>query len=220
MKIIKLDFSLTDTLQMKKSAILLYCLIFGISINAKAGDFEIGRGKSQIGLTFSSLGSNDLTNHPVLIGGPGYRSDGFNAFGINYIYKLNRKFDFETGIEYTEYKIIVEPNLHLIYGGTSYSVKFSLIEIPATMRVNFLKYFFVNGGVFLDINAGNSGGIQSSEGLGANLGLGLRYDLNRTFSIFVNPYAKVHSIISFSSTDSQQLLFESGFRFGVMVRLE
>jgi len=205
---------------MKKSPILLYCLIFGISFTSKAIDAESVHGTSQFGLTFSSFGSNDLVSFQKMDGGPGYRSAGFESFGINYIYKLNRTIDFETGIEYTEYKIIVEPNLHLIYGGTSYSVKFSLIEIPATMRVNFLKYFFVNGGVFLDINAGNSGGIQSSEGLGANLGLGLRYDLNRTFSIFVNPYAKVHSIISFSSTDSQQLLFESGFRFGVMVRLE
>ena len=204
---------------MKKSVILIYLLILGISITSKAGDAEPNRGKSQIGLTFSSFGSNDLMIFQKTMGGPGYNIDGFRTFGINYSYKLNRAIDFETGIEYAEYKIIIVPNLPLIYGGTPNLAKFSLIQVPATIRLNFLKYFFVNGGVFLDIDATSSNLIVNQNGLGANLGLGLKFDLNRTLSLFANPYAKVHSLIPFASTRSQQRLFESGFRFGIMVRL-
>jgi len=204
---------------MKKSPILLYCLIFGISFTSKAIDTESVHGTSQFGLTFSSFGSNDLVSFQKMDGGPGYRSAGFESFGINYIYKLNRTIDFETGIEYSGYKIVVEPNLPLIYGGTSYSAKFSLIQIPATVRVNFLNYFFVNGGVFLDIGASSSKLDANQNGIGANLGLGLKFDLNNRLSLFVNPYAKIHSLMPFTSTLDHGRLYESGFRFGIMVRL-
>ena len=204
---------------MKKSVILLYCLIFGISITSKAGDTETSQGKGQIGITFSSFGSDDLVSFQKTSGGLGFSSDGFKTFGIDYLYKLNRIFDFETGIEYAEYKIIEEPNLPLIYGGTPYPAKFSLLQIPATVRVNFLKYFFVNGGVFLDIVANSSNLVVDQNGIGVNLGLGLKFNVNHRLSLFANPYTKVHSIFSFTSNGSQQRLVESGFRLGLMVRL-
>ena len=205
---------------MKKSPILLYCLIFGISFTSKAIDTESVHGTSQFGLTFSSFGSNDLVSFQKMDGGPGYRSAGFESFGINYIYKLNRTIDFETGIEYSGYKIVVEPNLPLIYGGTSYSAKFSLIQIPATVRVNFLNYFFVNGGVFLDIGASSSKLDANQNGIGANLGIGLKYDVNRRLSLFANPYSKVHSLFHFTSGGNRQILVESGFRFGMLLRVK
>ena len=205
---------------MEKQVILLYVLILGISITSKAGDAEPVRGKCQLGLTFSSFGSNDLISFQKTMGGPGYHSDGFESFGINYIYKLNRTIDFETGIEYSRYKIIVEPNLPLIYGGTPYSAKFSLIQIPTTVRVNFLNYFFVNGGVFLDIGATSSNPDFNQNGIGANLGIGLKYDVNRRLSLFANPYSKVHSLFHFTSGGNRQILVESGFRFGMLLRVK
>ena len=204
---------------MEKQVILLYVLLLGISITSKAGDAEPVRGKGQFGLTYSSFGSNDLISFQKTMGGPGYHSDGFESFGLNYIYKLNRTVDFETGIEYSRYKIIVEPDLPLIYGGTPYSAKFSLIQIPVTVRLNFLKYFFVNGGVFLDIGGAGSKLDVNQNGLGANFGLGIKYDLSPSLSLFVNPYVKIHSLLPFTSTLDFGRLYESGFRFGIMGRL-
>ena len=197
----------------------LTLLVLGTSLKIFAADNNSAKRKGQIGITFSSFGSNDLLSFAKTIGGPGFKGNGYTAFGLAYVYKLNETLDFETGIEYAEYKIIIVPNLPLIYGGTPNLAKFSLIQVPATIRLNFLKYFFVNGGVFLDIDATSSNLIVNQNGLGANLGLGLKFDLNRTLSLFANPYAKVHSLIPFASTRSQQRLFESGFRFGIMVRL-
>ena len=136
-----------------------------------------------------------------------------------YLYQLNQTFSVETGIEYAEYKIIVEPNLPMIYGGTPYPAKFSLMQIPATVRVNFLKYFFVNGGVFLDFGATSSNVAVDQNGIGANFGVGVKYEFNRRFSLFVNPYTKFHSLLPFTPTVNRDRLYESGFRFGVMISL-
>ena len=205
---------------MKSLFFLLALLTVGTSLTIFAADNDSVKGTSQIGLTFSSFGSNDLVSFQKgMMGGPGYKSDGFKTFGINYIYRFNRTFDFETGIEYAAYKIIVEPNLPLIYMGTPYLAKFSLIQIPVTIRVNFLKYFFVNGGVFLDIEAAGSNLVASQNGIGANLGLGLKYDLTHSITLFVNPYTKFHSIIPITSKVNQQWLLESGFRFGMTIGL-
>ncbi len=200
---------------MKKRAIFLFCMIFGTSLALLAGDKKGG----QIGLTFSSFGVNDIVSSLELVGGPGYKGDGFKTFGISYLYQLNRMVDFETGIEFSDHKIVVEPNLPLVYGGTSSRAKLSLLNIPATLRFNFLKYFYINGGVFLGIDASNSSPIESQNGIGGNLGLGLKYKFSNGVSVFVNPYSKFHSMISFSSPEGHQRVLESGFRFGILVKL-
>jgi hypothetical protein len=199
---------------MKKITITLFLLIVGLSLTLKAGDKKVG----QIGFTFSSFGENDIVSSQDLVGGPGYRGDGFKTFGISCLRQLNRTFDLETGIEFTDLKIVVEPNLPLIYGGTSSRAKLSLINIPATLRLNFLKCFFLNGGVFLGIDMSNSSPIDRQNGIGANLGLGLKYSF-KSLSVYVNPYSKIHSLLSFSPAKNHQRLIESGFKFGVLVRM-
>ncbi len=198
---------------MNKRSIFLFCLIFGTSLTLTAGDKTGG----QIGLTFSSFGKNDILNSQESLGSPGYRGDGFKSFGISYLYQLNRTMDVETGIEFSGHKIIVDPNLPLIYGGTSSRSKLLLLNIPVTLRFNFLKYFFINGGVLLGVDSSNSSPIGSQTGIGGLLGLGFKYKLNEEVAVFVNPYSKFNSIISF--TESHQRILESGFRFGVLVKL-
>jgi len=101
-----------------------------------------------------------------------------------------------------------------------YSAKFSLINIPVTLRVNFLKYFFINGGILFDIDSSASSPIDSQTGIGSILGLGIKCDFKSGLSVFANPYLKAHSMIPFSSGDNHQRLMESGFRFGLMYQLK
>jgi len=205
---------------MKTSLILFVFFVLTTSLTALAHDQDSEKGKGEIGMTFSSLGNVDYLSFAKSVGGPGYRGNGYNAVGLNYIYRINKTFDFETGIEYSAYKIIIEPNLPDIYHGVASLAKFSLINIPASVRLNFLRFFFLNGGAFFDVNAGDSGNIGHQGGIGANLGIGCKYDFNCGWSIFVNPYTKVHSIIPISASGSQGRLIESGFRFGLLYRLK
>ena len=57
--------------------------------------------KRQIGITYSSFGSNDVFRKEELEGGAGYYGDRFYNLGISYLYPLNRTFDFEMGIVYS-----------------------------------------------------------------------------------------------------------------------
>jgi hypothetical protein len=96
---------------------------------------------------------------------------------------------------------------------------FSLINIPLTLRVNFLKFFFVNGGAFLGLHASLESPIEPQNGLGAMLGLGMKYDFDFGGSIFINPYGKIHTLVHFSLNDYPQRVLESGFRIGIAYSL-
>lgn len=203
---------------MKRTTLLIFCLFFAISIYAQKTEGKSQKGK--IGITFSSFGENDVFRKESLMGEASYNSDKFYIIGINYIYKLNNTFDFETGIEYAKHQIIIDPFDPPYDEAPSHGAQFSLINIPLSIRVNFLKYCFVNGGLILDIDPTVSSPIDSQDGIGAILGLGLKYDSKYGVSAFVNPYIKPHSLISFSGIENHQRVMESGFRFGLMYRLK
>ena len=175
--------------------------------------------KRQIGITYSSLGSNDVFRKEELEGGAGYYGDRFYNLGISYLYPLNRTFDFEMGIEYADHKITITPGVSP-YHYPSYSAGFSLITIPVAVRVNFLRYFFLNGGLIFDVDASPSIPITNQTGLGFNLGIGFKYNFKWGFTAFVNPYSKFHSLVPFSSDQYPQHLLESGIRLGLMYRLK
>lgn len=199
---------------MKKIALILLCSIFFATCSYALKNETPAR-KGQIGITFSSFGNNDVIQFQNLIGGASYNGDRFYTLGINYLYPLNKTFDIETGVEYSNHKIIIKPSPGMDY--PPYGAQFSMISIPVTARVNFARYFFVNGGLFLDIDASNPMPVDSQTGLGANMGLGFKYNFKCGVTAFVNPYLKAHSLVPFSSANYQQHLMESGFRFGLLV---
>lgn len=149
-----------------------------------------------------------------LEGAASYKGEKFFTLGLIYLYPLKNKIDIETGIEYSNHEISIMPNVPPGIDNKPNSAFMSLVNIPVTARLNFLKYFFINGGLFLDIDAGTSEQ-NSQTGIGAMMGLGIRYDPGYRISVFVNPYFKVHSLIPFSTNDYHQRLMESGFRFGL-----
>ena len=207
---------------MKKPALLLLFSIFLASYSAFAQQEETPTRKGQIGITFSSFGSNDVVRSEEPVGGPSYHGDHFYTLGINYLYPLNQTFDFETGVEYSNHQITINPMYFYDQGSVpdpGHKANVALISIPVSVRVNFLKYFFINGGIFFDMDASQPMPIDSQTGLGANLGLGFKYKFKCGVTTFVNPYTKAHSIFAFSRGTYPQHLLESGFRFGLMVNL-
>lgn len=205
---------------MKKNPLFLLLIIVTTSIPSYAQK-NSGIQKGQIGITFSSFGNNNVIRSHELIGAASYNSDRFYTLGVTYIYNLNRIIDIEAGIEYSNHKITIKPNLPPNMDNTPYGDSFSLINIPLTVRVNFLRYCFINGGILFDMDASNLP-FDSQTGIGGILGLGLKYDFKSGVSVFVNPYLKAHSLIPFSSSENHQRLMEDGnsFRFGVVYRFK
>ena len=201
---------------MNKSVLFILFSIFIASFSCNAQKNEGERQRGQIGITFSSFGDNDVIRFQKLLGDASYNRDKFCTIGITYLYKLNHTFDLETGIEYSKQNIIIKPMPNPQMDNSPYRADFSLVNLPVTIRLNFLKYCFINAGMLVDMDATNSSPIDSQTGIGGMMGLGIKYDFNSGISVFANPYLKMHSLIPFSSQRYPQRLMESGFRFGLM----
>ena len=205
---------------MKKTFLLIFTCslfasltLFGQSVTGKTHT-------SKIGITFSSLGRGDIMSFEKTIGGPGYFGGNYYAFGLTYLYKLNKVFDVETGIEYSRYKITITSNLPPQAEKITLTEHLSLINLPVSIRVNFLRFFFINAGPQLDLDLSNTRYIDMQTGIGAHLGFGINYDFKSGVSVFANPYSEVHSILSLTANHSPQRIVESGFRFGLSYRLK
>jgi len=205
---------------MNKTAFLLVILVF-ITASALYGQKNKGQAKyRQLGVTFSSFGDNDVVYFQPIEGAASYNGDKFFTIGINYLHQLNKTFDIETGIEYAKHTILIDPFDPPYNEAPSHGEQFSLVNIPITARINFLKYCFVNGGFILDIDPTVSSPVDNQTGIGGIIGLGFNYDFKCGVSSFINPYIKAHSLIPFSADDQYQRLMESGIRFGIMYKLK
>jgi hypothetical protein len=177
--------------------------------------------KGQLGITFSAMSDNGVARFGI-----GYIDDSSTdagksfTYGISYLKPLNKWLDIETGLEYlscpVEKRIIyIGPTTGLF---TSQRATLSMLSIPITVRANFLKYFFVNAGLLLDIDVCSNSIINSQSGLGSLLGLGIKYDFRNGISVFVNPYSKIH-LFPLTFERDQQHFMESAVRFGITYKL-
>ncbi|PKP12078.1 MAG: hypothetical protein CVU09_00855 [Bacteroidetes bacterium HGW-Bacteroidetes-4] len=199
---------------MRKSiVILLSFIMINQYATAQVNAPKLLNGK--IGLTFSSFGENQVFRFSEYDGAPGYESDYFRTLGISWIYPVNAWLEFETGVEFAEHHITINPTLPPDLENTSRPANFSLINVPFSLRANFLKYFFMNGGLILDIDASTSSSIDNQTGIGTLLGFAAKYDFSFGLTAFVNPYFKVHSIMPFQDSDHHQRVWENGVRLGL-----
>jgi len=200
---------------MKRTIFITLAILFINQSLLIAQENETRLSANKIGITFSSFGENDVFRFDELDGAASYNSDYFFTLGINYVYPLNKWLEAETGIEYSKHNIIIEPNLPPDMDNSSRKANFSLINVPVTLRANFLKYFFVNGGLIVDIDASTNSPIDNQTGIGALIGLSAKYDFKSGVSVFVNPYTKIHSLIPFLDTEHHQRVWENGIRIGI-----
>jgi len=187
--------------------------LFSLTLNAQDTN------KFKVGITFSSFEDNDVIQNSNLDGAPSYSGVGFFTIGINGLKSINNWLEFETGLEYSKHIIQVHPNLPPGADDTPYNKNLSLLTVPISLRANFLKFFFANGGLLLDFDSSLSSPVDSQTGVGCLFGIGAKYDFDFGGSIFINPYAKLHSLISFMPDDYQQRVCESGIRIGFMYNL-
>lgn len=205
---------------MKNTIYITLSIIMLIQSCLTAQVNETKSSHNKIGITFSSFGKNDVYRFNELDGAASYNSDYFYTIGINYLHTLNKWLEAETGIEYTEHHIIINPNLPPDLINTSRKANFTVINVPVSLRANFLKYFFVNGGLILDIDASRKSPIDRQTGIGGLLGLAAKYKFKNKVTVFINPYAKMHTLIPFTDTKYYQRVWENGIRVGITYDLK
>jgi len=176
--------------------------------------------KGQLGITFSALSDNGVARFRSMEDDSSTDAGKSFTYGISYLKPLNKWLDIETGLEYLSCPIETKSIVGTINGVTTLtrSATLSMLSAPVTVRANFLKYFFVNAGLLLDIDVSSNSIINSQSGLGSLLGLGLKYDFKNGISVFVNPYSKIH-LFPLSLERDQQHFMESAVRFGIAYKL-
>lgn len=199
-----------------KRSIICFLLTGVLVLTLHAQKDESPKQIGKFGISFSSFGGGDFFTFASLDGGGSYSSKSFYAFGLNYMRDINRWLEFETGIEYSRNKYTIHSSLPDM---KSYKSSVNLINIPFTVRVNFWKYFFANGGGLIDIDLTKNRDVDRQTGLGVMMGVGGKYDFSSGFSVFANPYFKIHSLLSFDMESTHYRLGNAGVRIGVMYHI-
>ena len=195
----------------KSVCLVLFCICLSTLMSAQ---------KEQLGITFSALSDNDVARFRSVIDDSSTGAGKSFTYGISYLKPLNKWLDIETGLEYLSCPIETKSIVGTINGVTTLtrSATLSMLSAPVTVRANFLKYFFVNAGLLLDIDVSSNSIINSQSGLGSLLGLGVKYDFKNGISVFVNPYSKIH-LFPLTFERDQQHFMESAVRFGIAYKL-
>jgi hypothetical protein len=202
---------------------LLIGLLISVSqfwqMNIKAQS-NFSKTKGAIGITYSGLGDNYAFYFQNIIGAGDYAGKGYYSLGITYVRPLTKSVDIETGISFSKFSYKFS-NVSLGPDAPEpYDVINAVVDIPVTFEWTFLNYFFLNGGLLLGIDTEKENHLDSQTGIGAMIGLGVKYDLkNEPLGMFVNPYYKIHSLIPFSMERYNIRTDESGFRFGIVYYL-
>jgi hypothetical protein len=210
-----------------KRKFLSISVLFFISFSLIAQDSG-QKNFGSIGFSYSSFWNFQDTRNQTLryygfaggtYGHEDYIEKTFYTFGINYLKPLNSWLEYETGLEYSRkigsLKTIFPFDDFIISKANS-----TLMSFPLTLRANFLRFFYVNGGVLMDLDFGGYNPQRYQSGIGYLLGIATKYDFKFGGSIFINPYFKKRSLISFSSNEDRLKVDEAGIRVGLNYKLD
>jgi hypothetical protein len=187
---------------MKKLLIIISILLFSASLFAQ--DNIEKKYTSKVGITFSSLGNDKIPHLKDLLADASFKTKDFYSFGLNFTVGLNKYkwVEIETGVEYAKHNITVSTITPTI---AEHKTNFAIVNVPVTARINFLKYFFVNGGFLFDAVISSDSPISKKTGIGAVVGAAAKYDFDFNISVFLNPYIKYHSLVSFSDHNNEKI---------------
>ncbi len=201
---------------MKWNTLILTLLCSLVSLFCLGQENDLLSKKQSIGLAFSTLGNSDLISFENFEGGGSYDSKYHYSVGVYYQRYLNDWLQIESGIEYSN------QNLDFVIGNPppdrTLPTKFSMLDIPIALRMNFAKFFFINMGTLMTIDIADSYYSDPQSGLGVVLGFGINFMTQSGINLFVNPYTEAHSLIAFNKQQFHHHLLESGIRFGVGYR--
>lgn len=187
-------------------SVFSFCLVGQETIEKKS--------KSSIGISSTFLGKANIVYYQQVDGGAGYTGDNYYTFSLNYLYTINRTFQLETGISYAKYNFVVTPNYGPPDEMIPYSTQYYQISVPITVRINFERFYFLNGGFSFDYQINEGSTYIDQSGIGAILGLGFNYPFKSGLGLFANPYVEVHRLIDYQEGNNAQKLTEGGIRIG------
>lgn len=196
---------------MKLFLAVICCIIF----TGTALTQEVVLHQHNMGLSYTQMVDKDIVKFQSLDGAPSYNIGKSYIFGLAYLYQFTNKWALETGLDYGKYNVYIVPAPNPLIDLAPRKTSLGLVTIPITMRYNIWKYFFLNMGTLIDIEIEDPESVDDQTGIGALLGVGVKYDFKWGTSVFLNPIIKAHALLPFSKERYHDHLLESGLRFGI-----
>lgn len=176
----------------------------------------LSQGKGELSLSVTT-GENEMIMFHALDGAATHRGNGFFSLNMHYQKPINEWLDFESGLAFAHHRVVVEPLS--IYDILPIKDEMYVASIPIGVKINFLRYFFVNAGALVDMDFTLSDHLDNQSGIGASLGAGAIYHFNSGIGIFAMPCIRMHSLIPFTMGNYHERLLESGIQIGISYRL-
>jgi len=166
--------------------------------------------QNYISLLYGTAG-NIVDIHGVK-GDFGYNAGSATLFGMSYVKGLTHEFSFESGIIYSDNQtqLSSSPSGRVVI----YNEHIKMVSVPILLRRNFLKYFYFNFGLNVDVetNYPNDGSALNQSGIGYEMNLGGQYNFSH-FTVFAAPFFQAHGLIRFNDNNTGNLL-DGGIKFG------
>ncbi len=186
---------------MKK--ILLFILLF-VTLCSPAQETWYG----DIAL-YGGGGTNDIFRFNELDGAGSFTGNGFWISGLDFRRIVSDHFSIESGLAYSHYYYTLTsapvPEI------TETPVSFGMITVPVTARLDFLKYFFIDGGIVAGLQTGTSMA-DNMTGLGLTAGVGFQYLFRSDIFMGIRAVASQHALLHFMPEDYPQTMSDAGIR--------
>ena len=180
------------------------------------------RGRNSFGLT-AGAGSASVIR-ASLEGSPSLDLEKNYEFGGNFYRLIGEKLKFETGLIYHYNKLTeISPSRPDVPQITAVH-DVHLIYLPAFIRYNLSRYFFVNGGAMLDLDISNPLGLSRSRaldnqnGLGVGMGIGGEFPIHPALYLQVNPYLNLHGALIMQREKYPERILDAGIKVGIRTR--
>lgn len=194
---------------------LFTLLIISTSFLAQSQDKRTGFS------TFFVTGTGEITRFfKQPLGGGTTDGNSLNSIGLNYFTETARNFFLETGIQYLKYNYTQTPAFTGSHTPSPASNTLHLISIPVKVRYEFAKLFFLNGGLYTDMEVGNRQKTYTFSGIGAGIGAGVQYYFTNKIGIYANPQLGLRNLLSFSTQNQKASLLDASISFGLAYRLK
>jgi hypothetical protein len=179
---------MSNILKTKIKILLLACML----LLCITGMYAQNNKKNLIGTHFA-LGTDKFYS-PGAEGGGFFPIYYYNT-GLDYSRNLSRYWDFCTGFEFTRSNMVVKsPDI------SSSNDNLKLVTIPIQMKFRFATFFYINGGLFLNVLArtGSEWWIPPYKEqtnkvnlfFGCGLGIGFERELKSGITFSLNPYVR------------------------------
>lgn len=179
---------------------------------------------------YTSLVNDNFFAYPHVLGADANANEtGFLLLGLEYSLQLKKNLWLNAGAEFAKHMINVSywmdnPNIPQIPDNKG---QLQLITVPVSVRLSFLKYFFIQGGVVFDKQVknnvynrftGKDNVINDQSGIGALVKLGGQYRFKKHFTVFTGLYSEAHGLVFFNKPNFKKRLIDGGLRTGVQYR--